>query len=328
MNILITGYTGYIGQPLTRLLLEQGHTVTALCRQIPDEDLHEKLRLVQGDITDSADLKIAMENCDAVFHLAAMAKTWAKDASQFYRHNVEATRLLFDTALALGVKKVVFTSTGAVYGASDGRPLNENDTRRNAFFTDYETSKFIAEEQAAHYVRKGLSVIIVQPTKVYGPGRWTESNAVSFMIRRFIEGEWHMLPRNGQMIGNFSFIDDVVRGHQLALENGKAGEKYILGGVNVSFRDFFAQLKHLSGKHYTTFPIPFWMMMAYGWHEEIGAKWFGHEPRITRPWIRKYNADLALSSEKAVNDLGYSITPLPAGLRKTLDWLENNFHIQ
>ena len=169
--------------------------------------------------------------------------------------------------------------------------------------------------------------MIVNPTKVYGPGLWTESNAVSQMIKSFIEGDWHIIPGNGKMIGNFSFIDDVVNGHCLAMEKGKPGEKYILGGTNVSFNEFFSMLKTTSNKNYFTFHVPFQLMMLYGWQEEWMARAMGKEPKITCPWIRKYNHNQALSSGKAARELGYTMTTLEAGLMKTLEWMQSDRHI-
>ena len=220
MSVFITGATGYIGHRLTIKLLEKGYQVHALCRQKPDSQTfqHPGFHFFPGDIEDSNAIMAAMKGCDAVFHLAAIAKVWTPNPLQYYNVNVSGTCKVLDAALENKIKKVVFTSSAAVFGFSNGIPLNEQDVRKNAFFTDYETSKFIAEERIQHYVRKGLDIVIVHPTKVYGPGLWTESNAVSQMIKLFVEGDWRLIPGNGKMVGNFSFIDDVVEGHIMALE--------------------------------------------------------------------------------------------------------------
>jgi len=323
MKVFITGATGYIGHHLTVKLLENGYEVHALCRNKPafQSFQHRAFHFFPGNIEDPGSILTAMNGCEVVFHLAAIAKVWTPSPKRFYEVNVCGTCNVLEAALINNIRKVVFTSSGAVFGPSSDRPLHEQDVRKNAFFTDYETSKFIAEERIQHYVRKGLDIVIVHPTKVYGPGLWTESNAVSRMIKLFVEGKWRVIPGNGNMVGNFSFIDDVVEGHLLALKKGIAGEKYILGGVNVSFNDFFCLLKKSSGKEYATIHIPYSLMMLYGWKEEWIAKLRGKEPKITRPWIKKYSHHLALSSEKSVCELGYSITPLESGLKKTLEWL-------
>jgi nucleoside-diphosphate-sugar epimerase len=329
MKIFITGSTGYIGQRLTETLLQQGHEVHALCRRQPDSEFyrHANYFFHEGEIQNADDVEHAMKDCHVVFHLAAIAKVWMKNPADYYTINVNGTINVLSAALKNNVRKVVFTSSAAIYGASNGAPMSEDDIRNHGFFTDYESSKFIAEERVQHFVRKGLDVVIVHPTKVYGPGIWTESNAVSQLIKLFLEGEWHVIPGDGRMIGNFSFIDDVVNGHLLAMLKGRPGEKYILGGVNISFNDFFQQLKKISGKEFLTWHVPYRMMMLYGWQEEVIAKLFGKEPKITRPWIRKYNHDLALSSNKAIRELGYCITPFEDGLSKTIEWLNSKMNI-
>jgi nucleoside-diphosphate-sugar epimerase len=140
------------------------------------------------------------------------------------------------------------------------------------------------------------------------------------MIRSYVEGNWHLIPGDGKTKGSFSFIDDVVDGHILAMENGKSGERYILGGENINFDEFFALLKKLSGKNYFLMHVPMPLMLLFALKEEIGTV-FGRDPLITRKWVRKYNHNLDCSSEKAIHELGYSITPLEEGIQRTLHWL-------
>jgi NAD+-dependent farnesol dehydrogenase len=327
MKIFLTGSTGYIGQRLTEKLLQLGHEVHALCRKAPEFFDHPNYFFHEGEIQNAEDVRHAMQGCEVVFHLAAIARVWMKNPADYYSINVDGTVNVLNAALENNVRKVVFTSSAAIYGVSRGKPITENVSRDHAFFTDYESSKFIAEERVQHFVRQGLNVVIVHPTKVYGPGVWTESNAVSQMIKLFLEGDWHVIPGDGRMIGNFSFIDDVVNGHLQAMAKGRAGEKYILGGVNVSFNEFFSALKRVSGKDFLTWHVPYQMMMFFGWQEEVIAKLFGKEPKITRPWIKKYSHDLALSSEKAERELGYSVTPLDDGLQKTIEWLCSKMNV-
>src|SRR5882762_7396596 len=326
MKIFITGATGYIGQRLTARLLEEGHEIHALCRQKPEYPSfrNDRFHFYAGDLLDKTAITKAMRGCEMVYHLAGMAKVWAKRPSDYYDVHVSGTQYVLEAALTNEVKKIVFTSSGATYGVSNGSPLTEESVRTHPFFTEYENSKFIAEECVQHFVRKGLDVVIVNPTKVYGPGLWTESNAVSQMIKSFIEGDWHIIPGNGRMIGNFSFIDDVVNGHCLAMQKGRPGEKYILGGANVSFNEFFFLLKTTSKVNYFTFHVPFQLMMLYGWQEEWVAWALGKEPKITCPWIRKYSHNQALSSGKASLELGYTMTTLEAGLTKTLEWMRSD----
>jgi nucleoside-diphosphate-sugar epimerase len=328
-KVFITGATGYIGWELTKRLLSSNCIVHAYCRSDPDPDRfnHPNLKIFKGDLLDLPAIERAMTGCEEAFHLAAYARVWAKHPETFFHVNVLGTVNILNAAQHTGVRKVVFTSTGGTFGASNGKPITEAQARTMDFFTEYESSKFIAEEQVQHFVRKGLDVSIVHPVRVYGPGIMTESNALTMMIKAYVEGNWHIIPGTGEAIGCFSFISDVVNGHLLAMENGKPGEKYILGGVNASFNEFFGLLKDITGKGFFMVRLPMPVMLLYGYKEELLARWFNVEPQITRKWIRKYNYNMSCSSEKAISELGYSITPLEKGVYKTLSWLEDEHRV-
>ena len=324
MKILVTGATGYVGQNLVYKLLTLGHTIHVLCRQKPEEELFDDNRVVvfTGDLSDRQVIRIAMAGCQQVYHVAAYARAWARDPKTYFTINVQGTVNILDAAMEAGVEKVVYTSTVATLGISNGSPATEDAVRMCDFFTEYESSKFMAEEKVQHYVRKGLPVTIVHPVRVYGPGKWTESNVISMMIKSYVEGNWHVIPGDGNAMGCFSYIDDVVNGHLLAMEHGKPGEKYILGGANMNFNQFFRLLKEITGKHHLLVHIPVPLLMAFGWKEEAFSKWFNKEPIITRKWINKYRYHLDYSCEKAVHELGYTITSMEEGIRKTLEWIE------
>ena len=200
MKIFITGATGYIGQQLTARLLEQGHIVHALCRTLPQGSLYEhpNLRIFFGDLSNKYALADAIDGCQQVYHLAAYARPWAKDSETFFEINVNGTVNVLNAALAAGVEKLVYSSTGATFGVSNGKPITEESVRKIDFFTEYESSKFVAEERIEHYALKGLHGVIVHPCRVYGPGLWSESNAVSHLIKSYVEGNWHVIPGNGK----------------------------------------------------------------------------------------------------------------------------------
>lgn len=326
MNIMITGGTGYVGQRLIEKLLLGNDTLHLLCRTKPESDLFQnpRIKIFLGDLLNKEAIHQAMIGCEQVYHVAAFARVWAKDPKTYFKINVEGTVNMLDAALTLGVKKFLFTSTGATLGVSNGTPINEGCLRTVDFFTEYESSKFMAEEKVMQYALRGLHASIVYPLRVYGPGVWTESNVISFMIKSYVEGNWHIIPGDGLAQGSFSFIDDLVDGHILAMENGRSGERYILGGPNLNLIQFFSELKKISRKSFFLFKIPVPMMMFFGWKEEMQSKWFGSEPLITRKWIKKYNHHVAVSSEKAIRELGYRITPIEEGITKTLQWLETS----
>lgn len=330
MKIFITGATGYIGHRLAQQLLEQGHEVHALVRNIPKDTAFKHTNLIfhKGNLLDVASLEKGMEGCSQVYHLAAYARPWAKNDRTYFEINVQGTLNILEVSHRKGVEKLVYSSSCAVLGRSNGSPITEDHVRDIHFFTEYESSKHIAECYVRNYCTKGLDTVIVAPSKVYGPGLWTESNAVSHLMQLYLEGDWHVIPGDGSSLGCFCYIDDVVSGHILAMACGRPAEKYILGGENLQIKEFFDLLKSISGKNYWLIRVPIWLMMLFGWKEEIGASLFGREPLVTRKWISKYNHDLACSSEKAIQELGYKITPISEGISTTLEWLRDSRNVQ
>jgi nucleoside-diphosphate-sugar epimerase len=329
MKIFITGATGYIGQRLMERLLAQGHEVKALVRSIPDDSTfnHPKLMFQVGNLLDRVSLEKGMEGCNQAYHLAAYARPWAKNARTYFEINVQGTLNMLEAARKAGVEKLVYSSSCAVLGRSNGSPITEDHVRDIHFFTEYESSKHIAEMYVRNYSKNGLETVIVSPSKVYGPGLWTESNVVSRLVQLYLEGEWHVIPGDGKSLGCFCFIDDVVNGLLLAMAHGRPAEKYILGGENFHFNDFFKMVKTLTGKNHFLVHVPVWLMLLFGWKEEVSSSLFGRDPLITRKWIVKYNYDLACSSEKAIRELGYKITPFKEGLTTTLRWLKEERNI-
>lgn len=329
MKIFVTGATGYIGQKLVARLLEEGHEIHALCRTIPQDDFfrNTQLKIFEGDLLNVEVMERAMMGCEHVYHTAAYARVWAKDPATYFEINVRGTVNILELALKHGIKKVVVTSSASIYGVSNGSPIHEDTVRMVDFFSEYESSKFLAEDQVQQYVRKGLHAVLVHPSRVYGPGIWTESNVVSQLIKLYLTGEWHIIPGTGKSIGCYCYIDDVVNGHLLAMEHGRSGERYILGGENTDFCTFFSTLKKLSKKSYLTIKVPTKLLLLYAWQEELLATWFGKTPMITRRWVKKYNYHLSLSSDKAIRELGYTITPFETGISRTLEWLKNDCHV-
>jgi len=324
MNYFITGITGFIGSNLASYLLAEGHQVNAIFRNFADTKAfsHPNLHLFVGDLHDKAILLKAMKDCQQGFHLAAFAKPWAKDPNTFYRINVEGTINVFESAQMMGLEKIVFTSSAATVSPSNGNiPSHESTLRREPYFNEYETTKSEAELIAVEYTKKGLPVVIVNPSRVYGPGPMNASNSITKMIRGYCNGQWRFIPGNGEKIGNYVFIDDVVNGHILAAEKGRAGERYILGGENLSFDGFFAALENVTGIHRNMVHLPLFVMFAAANLMELQNPVTGIPPAITAPWVKKYLRHWCLSSTKAERELGYTITSFEEGVRKTINWL-------
>ncbi len=324
MKYFITGITGFIGSNLARYLLAEGHQVNALVRNLEDAKTfgHPNLHLFKGDLQNKWALYDGMEGCDVVFHLAAFAKPWSKDPNTFHKINVEGTVNVFATAKKAGVRKVVFTSSAATMSPSKGNsPTDESTGRNEPFFNEYEATKSEAEQFARDFSSEGLEIVIVNPSRVYGPGPLNPSNSATKMIRGYYNGTWKIIPGDGKKTGNYVFIDDVINGYILAAEKGKAGERYILGGENITFDEFFLTVEKVTGVHRKMFHLPLFVMFAAARLMEWQNKITGIPPAITASWVKKYLHDWSLSSAKAERELGYRITSFEDGVRKTIEWM-------
>ena len=326
MKYFITGATGFIGSNLALTLAEKGHQVKALVRDKARAARlkHDHIELVYGSLDNKNILEEAMDGVDGVFHLAAYAKPWAKDPTLYNKINLVGTHHVVEAAKAKQVNKIVFTSTAGTIGPSSEAPLNENSLRGFDFFNEYESTKFMAEKYLKDYVLQGMNICIVHPSRVYGPGLLSKSNAVTVMVRDFLRGRWRIIPGNGKRVGNYVYIDDVVEGHIAAMEKGKPGEQYILGGENVSYLTFFTTIRSLSGKSFRLIKVPVGLLIAISFLQMQLARMVNRPPLIPPKWVKKYLYDWALDSRKAQEELDYKITPINTGLLHTIHWLENH----
>ncbi len=321
MKIFLTGATGYIGSYVKDLLLQEGHTVHALCRN-PEkmENDHPNLKLYKGDLTDEKVIEIAIAGCNQVYHLAAYAKPWAKDPAVYYEMNLHAVQRILDAAFRNNVEKIVFTSTAGVLGPSHHTPVAEHDTRIGEVMNEYEDSKTIAEELCLRYVaEKNMNIVTVNPPRVYGPGVDTESNSITRLLKMYAAGKWKVIPGNGKGIGSYVHVEDVAQGHLLAMKHGKPGERYILSGENLSYDEFFDIIKKITGKNHPLFHVPLQLMMLAGHLMNLREKITGQPPMITPKWIKKYSYNYALDCSKAQKELGYTYRNFEQGIKQTYD---------
>ena len=332
MKCFLTGITGFIGSNLARQLITDGHQVHAIVRDPARPDLPDipGVNYFPGGLDDKKTLKEALQGCEVAFHLAAFAKPWAKDKRDYHRINVEGADNVFSAAREAGAAKVVFTSSAATMSPSPGTdPVDESRYREVPYFNLYESTKAEAEKVAREYSKEGFPVVIVNPSRVYGPGPINPSNSVTKMILQFSAGKWRIIPGDGKKVGNYVYIDDVVHGHILAAQYGSAGEEYILGGDNLSFDDFFIVLEDVCGEKHRMFRLPLPVMTAAARLMEAQASITGIPPLITGSFVKKYLNHWSLSSDKAMKELGYTITPFRDGVRRTLEWAaQRQFKVQ
>jgi len=325
MKCFVTGATGFIGNNLVNALVEKGNQVHVLIRSEKNKNLfnNKNITVFMGDLQNTEMMDAAMKGCDVVFHLAAFANIWSKDKTLPYKTNVQGTQNILETALKNRIKKMVFTSSAATLPPSENsEEVDETFPLPQTYLTDYETTKRKAEQLCVDYCKKGLDVVIVNPPRVFGPGLLSKSNSVTIMIKNYLKGTWRIIPGNGKPIGNYTFIDDVINGQILAMQKGIPGEKYILGGTNVSFNEFFEIVAQVSGKKRIMFHFPFSLMMLISKFELFMAETFGKKPLITPPWIKRYLQNRVITSKKAIDEFSYTITPLPEAIDKTIQWLK------
>ncbi len=323
MNILVTGATGFIGGRLAESLLEQGHHVAALCRPFSDATSLQAhgIEIRTGDILNSESLVHACEGIDRIFHLAAYARNWARYPERYMRINAGGLRNMLTAALESGVGRVVIASSEVTMGPSNGIPVTEVPKPNVRIYNEYQRSKIVSESVVEEFLPHGLEIVTVNPTRLFGPGSMTEGNSVTKMIQLYLAGKWRLIPGDGEAIGSYAFIRDVVSGFIAAMQRGRSGERYILGGENISYNEFFRSLSELSGKNYTMFRVPPPVATGFSRIEELRARLFGGYPLITPGWVRMFLDDWATSSEKADKELGYTITPFTVALRETVGWL-------
>ncbi len=326
MKVFVSGATGFIGIQLVKRLADDGHTVHALYRSQSKADLikHQNIILFKGDILDKVSLDRAMADCDEAYHTAAFAGVWAKDPSLIFTLNVDGALNVIEVAGKHGVRRVVLTSTAGILGPSQGDAVHESSPAPGSFFTDYEASKFQLEQQVLGRIENNPEVVVVNPTRVYGPGYLSESNGVTKMIKQYVEGKWRLIPGDGQSSGNYVYVEDVVSGHLLAMQKGRPGERYVLGGENISYNQFFELVRETSGVRHRLFKIPLWIMLAAAGVMKFISLLSGRPPMIVPDLVRKFNHNWLVSSQKAKDDLGYQAIDARTGILQTVQWIKNS----
>jgi len=325
-KVFVSGATGFIGIQLVKRLIDSGNKVHALYRSDAKADLIriEGVTLFKGDIMDKQGLSRAMKGCSQAYHVAAYAAVWSKDPALFFRFNVEGTLNVLEAARLTGINRIVVTSTAGILGPSEKEPVNENSPAPSSFFTLYEDSKYKMEQELKIFNNAIPEVVIVNPTRVYGPGFLSKSNGMSLMIKKYIVGNWRFIPGDGKRMGNYVYVEDVVSGHLLAMEKGKPGERYVLGGEDITYNQLFDFVRTSSGVSKRLFHIPVQLLFFAAGLFSILSKVTGKPPLIVPSWVRKLTHNWVVSSEKAIKELGYAPMNAKKGIDRTVQWLIAN----
>jgi nucleoside-diphosphate-sugar epimerase len=324
MKILITGASGYVGQRLALLLAESGFTIHALVRNLKSPQFlsHPNIKIFYGDILKPKQINDAIQGCETVFHLASLARIWTINPDDFYLVNVQGTVNVLEASLEAKVKRFVHTSSTGVIGPSLKFENNEETPRWSSFNNDYEISKYQAEQEVLKYYHKGLPAVIVSPSRIYGPGIDSLSSGVNNFINGFLKRRVAFVAKKTSTVGNYAYIEDVIRGHILAMEKGKAGEKYILGGENLTFEQLFHHItQHAQNKGFMV-KLPKKILKNFAWIQVFMANSLKRYPKITPDLVTRLGQNSAFSSQKAIEELGYKITPFREGLEETVKFLK------
>lgn len=318
MKIFLTGATGYVGWEICKRLIKDGHEVNALCREPAKTMPMENLNWKEGSLENIASVLGAMEGCAHVYHCGGLARVWDSDSQAFYRANVLGTENVLEAARQHNVERLVFTSSAGVIGKSLSTPMTEDDPRLEPFDNDYDLTKYLAGEKVLEYAREGRFAVIVYPSRIYGPGIDSLTNVVTNAFSRYLRQSFYLVPGDGRSECNYVFIGDVVDGHIRAMQYGKPGEKYILGGENCSYNRLFDLFEKVSGEKRRRISIRSGVLNVASMVLLSWAKLTGTPPFITPWYARRLFHPQLLSSGKAEAILGYHITPLLEGLEITL----------
>ena len=330
-KIFVTGAAGFIGTRLVQLLLSKGFSVRGLYHRTPPDwsnyaafDPGERLEFVQGDITSLESLRQAMNGCRYAFHLGGFARNWARDVSIFSKINVDGMRNVFQVAKEQCFERIVWTSSVVTFGPTkQGMIADETSPRiTQQYFTEYEKTKTLAEKEALKWAADGLPLVIVNPTRVFGPGPQTDGNALAGLINDYVTGKFFVMFNFGMNAGNYVFVDDAAQGLYLAMLKGRIGERYILGGENASLRQFYTYVEEVSGVRRRGIPIFLPGALTLSRLFVLWAILTGGTPRISPGWVRTFAVDWCHSSDKAKTELGYDPIPVKEAVRRTYEWLQ------
>jgi farnesol dehydrogenase len=324
VKVLLTGGTGFVGKNVARALSARGHEVRVIAREGSSITGLPVAEIVRGDVCDAATLRRAAEGCQAVMHMAALVKMWVPEREEFARVNVEGLRGALAAADAVGAR-LVYTSSFMAIGPTGAEPADESQIHPgHSFRNDYERTKAEADVLAREAAAAGRDVVLLYPGVVYGPGDRTAGNIVVNMIADHLRGAFPGVIGPGDRLWSYAFVDDVAKGHVGALERGRAGQRYLLAGENVTMNDFFRLLGEAAGVPPPRMHIPYPAAAALGWMLYAWAELTGQPPLLTHEVVGVFREHWAYTSAKAERELGYGMTPLREGLRRTLDWLRSD----
>jgi dihydroflavonol-4-reductase len=326
---LVTGASGFVGSHVARQLVAAGHSVRILAR--PGSNLRAleglPVELVEGDLRDAPSLARAMTGVRRAFHVAADYRLWARDPNEIYRSNVGGTRSLLAAAHDAGVQRVIYTSTVATVAVpADNGVLPNEETRAtlDQMIGHYKRSKFLAEQEALSAAAAGVPVVIVNPTAPVGPGDW-KPTPTGRIILDFLNGKMPAYVDTGL---NVVAVEDVAAGHLLAAEKGRIGERYILGGRNMTLKQILDALSKIVGRPAPRVRMPHAVALAAGYADQWFSRLTGREPQIPVEGVKMSRHRMFVASDKSERELGCQPTSVEAALERAVRWYEENAYVR
>src|SRR6266699_662630 len=325
MLAFVTGATGFLGSHVARVLADQGAHLRLLIRSTSNLKNLEGLKAetATGDLRDAASLQKAMSGCDTVFHVAADYRLWLRDPQEMYRSNVNGTRAILEAARQNGVRRVVYTSSVATMGFTSNGPLADESSPVSlaSMIGHYKRSKFMAEQVAIEAARSGIDVVVVNPTTPVGE-RDIKPTPTGRIVVDFLKKKFPAYVDTGL---NLVDVRECARGHVAALEKGRSGERYILGGENLTLKQILDKLAAITGLPSPKIRVPYVLALATGVVDEmVTGHVFGREPRATIDAVRMGRKKMFVSSGKAERELGWRVVEVDDALHRAVEWFQAN----
>ncbi|HEV2116775.1 MAG TPA: hopanoid-associated sugar epimerase [Terriglobales bacterium] len=329
MKAFVTGATGFVGSHVARWLADQGAELRLLVRPTSLTANLEGIagERVAGDLREPESLRKAMAGCEAVFHVAADYRLWTRDPQEMYRSNVEGTRNIIQLAQQVGVRRVIYTSSVGTMGfTSNGHLADENSpVGLGDMIGHYKKSKFQAEQVALEAGRSGVDVVVVNPTTPVGE-RDIKPTPSGRVIVDFLKRKFPAYVDTGL---NLVDVAEVARGHIVALEKGSRGERYILGGENLTLKQILDKLAAITGLPSPRVKLPYAVAMATGIVDTaVNGLLLRREPRATVDAVRMGRKKMFVSSAKAERALDWKIVPVDDALRRAVEWFRSHGYVQ
>jgi len=326
MTTLVTGATGFLGSHVARQLVARGDEVRVLLRESSTNRAIADLSLeyVTGDLRDPVSLDRAMKGVKRVFHVAADYRLWARRSREIYDSNVGGTKNLLNAAKRAGVEQLIYTSTVATIAVDRPQLPNEfTEARLQEMVGHYKRSKWMAEREALNAAKNGLPVIVAMPTTPVGPWDW-KPTPTGKIILDFLNGKMPGYVETGL---NFVGVEECAAGHLLIAEKGKVGERYLLGGENLTLKQMLDTLAKITGLRASSLKIPHGLALGLAYANTAFSRLVGREPGIPIEGVKIASHMMFVDSSRAKRELGFQAGPVAAALERAVRWYEANGYI-